>query len=221
MTAGIPSGYQFLWSRHPQQPYLIVFRVVAEFPVVRDSTPGFDAHGNLTSRDPGIPLDSYVAEQHLRYRRSWPGTAQQFNSPFISCSKSYKSALRRKDWLLREGAVRVVILAYDVSKETTILDARKLAIGFRLRDPHLYKNEVLLWSKIAADDYSLLAVMHATSGWVTELLTDHGTITVPSDYWSEYGDSENPLHALRNELYHHTGWKNDDRLLWLVQAMMA
>jgi hypothetical protein len=127
--------------------------------------------------------------------------------------------MRRKNWFLQEGATRVVVLAYDASEMTTLIGAQQLASHLNLRKLHVYYNEVLAVSKIAADEYSLLAVMPTTSGWEVEVSSPLGPITLPQEYWTQHCFSRNLLEALRLEVYCHTGWTLDRRLEWLVRAL--
>jgi hypothetical protein len=205
-----------MWTGRPSP---IAFRVEAEFADESSSTPGFDREQNLSSRGPQVLLTEYTAMLHLTWKRYWPRTRYLFNSPFISLFTSYQSARRRKDWFLGEGATRVIILAYDVSEMTTLFDARKLAFHLGLKLLQFYEHELLAVSKIVADDYSLLAVMPATSGWEIQLTTPWGLIAVPEEYWTQHCYSRNPLEALRLELYSHTGWRCDRRLDCLANAL--
>lgn len=113
----------------------------------------------------------------------------------------------------------MVILAYDVSEMTKLLDVHKLASHLDIQPLHLYKNEDLVVATIAADDYALLAVMPTTSCWEMDMATSQGSVTVPRDYWRNHYFPEDLLEALRLEVYRRTGWSYHHRLPCLVDAL--
>jgi hypothetical protein len=64
-----------------------------------------------------------------------------------SCSNNYRSALQQEDLFLGKGAKNVVILAYDVSKMESLLDASMIASYLGLQQLQFYKDELLAVSK--------------------------------------------------------------------------
>ena len=209
----------FLWSSERRGRCRLAFRVEADFAERSRSSPGFDNLQNLCSRGPLQRPTQDAAYLHLTWRKHWPQTRQPFESPFISLFTSYRSTLRRKDWLLRNGAISVTILVYDVSKDAEMLDAAALASWFSLSDRHFYRDEILATSKLYADDYNLLLVMPTTNFREIDIAGPWGLTTLPSDYWYQPSFCRDLLEALQLEVYSHTGWKQDERSRWLMKAL--
>lgn len=231
----------YRWTTARREREGIVLRVEAEFRDRSRSTPGFDDHQNLQSRDdrrnvrshnsPCSPTEE-AAYLHLTWSRHWPGITQPFESPFISLFTSYRSALRRKSWFLQRGARTVNILAYDVSRDETMLDALRLARHFAQREsvlPWMWRRieqrnhgtEVLSTRGLFADDYNLLAVFPSTTDHEISLTTSRGTVKFPSEYWWQNSLAPDPFDALRSEVYMHTGKWDDLRTQKLFRALMG
>jgi hypothetical protein len=223
MDAIIPAGWY--WSRARRDMFSVIFRVEAEYPNGCSWTPGFDDNQNLCSRGPRTEPTYGAAKLHLTWSHHWPYSEQPFESPYISFFTKYRTALRRKDWFLTNGAGRVNILAYDSSHMTDLIDCGRLARLLGQTCPkilnrlHLFSDEVLATSQIMSDDYSLLAILPASNGWEEDIPVGDAAVTVTRDFRQAYNHVFGIVDILQLEIYSHTGLRYDDRLRTLLHAM--
>jgi len=114
---------------------------------------------NMVSRGPSIPPTPVAFDNHLSWNR-------RMNTPFLSFFNSWIKALRRRKWLLDQGARDVVIIVIWAEDLHYLYQAEDIAttLGYndsgqdRRRRLRNHWHEYLVWGGIFADDYRILAV---------------------------------------------------------------
>lgn len=180
----ILAQFKFQWPNH------ICYRVVA----MDGSSPN---HTGLQARAQWAYPTIDSVRRHLRWKR--------FQSPWISLSSSWASALRRAERLAREyGATCIYIMAIDMEPiEAYCIDAHQFALADRLGNPSLYREEVLCFNMIP--ESCLLAEIAA--GKPAAGTAHQARLNVPEDFLkkaiSTYSRRLSPLveepdHIVRN-----------------------
>jgi hypothetical protein len=99
-----------------RQKRLILFRVVVDR--AEDQRSALNDEGDLCSRCPAAVSTCQAADEHF----SWNN-----RTSFISFFNIWQAAQRRRDCSLGRGSRNVLILAYDGSQMTNLVDTYKLA----------------------------------------------------------------------------------------------
>ncbi|WXC51015.1 hypothetical protein QX201_010720 [Fusarium graminearum] len=113
----------------------------------------FDEHGDIIARDPLRPGNAQACRDHLLWKRR--------GGPFVSFFTDWNAALRRRKWVVEEGATQVVIVAIWLKGLSGIYDAFEIANSLGLKKPgkpDLFRHEVLIHGGISADSYRILAM---------------------------------------------------------------
>lgn len=114
----------------------------------------FDQLGNMRARNPSRSADARACLDHLSWRR--PG------GPFISFFTSWNAALHWRQWMIKQGATEVVIVAVWLEGLPGIYDAFMMAraLGFKNQRLDRFLYEVLVYGGVSADSYRVLAMFH-------------------------------------------------------------
>ncbi|KAH7199208.1 hypothetical protein BKA60DRAFT_583176 [Fusarium oxysporum] len=185
----------------------------------------FDENGNMIARNPSRPGDAQACRDYLLWQR--PG------GPFVSFFTNWYAALRRRQWMIEQGATEVVIVAVWLKELSRIYDAFAIArvLGLEKVDkPDLFLYEVLIHGEISADSYRILAMFRGIQPTVDIALCVHKMnmmVEVPGDFI--VGVQVRTFICTRrlpdltvklgDEIYMHTGRSDDAKLFPLVLSM--
>ncbi|KAL6791965.1 hypothetical protein J3E68DRAFT_57605 [Trichoderma sp. SZMC 28012] len=180
----------------------------------------FDDDGNMVARNPWRTGDAQACSDHLRWRPR--------EGPFISFFTSWNAALRRRQWMLNNGAREVIIVAVWLKGLPLVYDAWRIARDLNLNNLHRFENEVLVHGGIPADSYRILAIFHGKGNIKEAALHLEGlntTVEVPGEFIDgvsikkNIGGKHDAAELLRDELYTHTGTRDDAKFIPLVLCM--
>ncbi|KAL7936041.1 hypothetical protein V8C35DRAFT_296684 [Trichoderma chlorosporum] len=180
----------------------------------------FDKYGNMRARNPMHNGDAQACRDHLR----WKGGG----GPFISFFASWRAALCRRQTMIGWGAREVIIVAVWLRGLPRVYDASLIAKRLGLEDLHLFRHEVLVHGTISADSYRILAIFNGNSRIRDVTLSIPGLnirAKIPGDVIDEavIHDGMQPppdvTNALRDEVYIHTGTRDDAKFIPLALSM--
>jgi hypothetical protein len=140
------------------------------------------------------------------------------NTPFLSFFNSWIKALRRRKWLLDQGARDVVIIVIWAEDLHYLYQAEDIAttLGYndsgqdRRRRLRNHWHEYLVWGGIFADDYRILAVFRGDGPERSVLLcslTNSVAANLPGDFASNAA-LQDVSEELLIEIYSCTGVKD-------------
>ncbi|KAI5925840.1 hypothetical protein F4810DRAFT_658500 [Camillea tinctor] len=205
------------------RPWDIGFRVeVHDDHPVRNCT--FDQHGNMTARNPSRSADAQACSDHLRWHKR--------GGPFISFFTNWNAALQRWRWMVKKkGVTKVIIVAVWLEGLPRVYDAFLMARALRFEDRQLdlYLPEVLVDGGISADSYRVLTIFHGKQLAEIALSVDGLTmmVEIPGDFVADVLDRTligirhrpDPSNKLRDEVYVHTGTRDDLKFLTLALSI--
>ncbi|KAF4342186.1 6-hydroxy-D-nicotine oxidase [Fusarium beomiforme] len=183
---------------------------------------GLAKDGDMVARNPWCHVNNQVCRDHLEWRGR-PG-------PFVSFFTNWNAALRRRQWMIDNGATEVVIIAVWLRGLSGVYDAYAMARDLGLNNLHFYRHEVLVRWGIDADSYRILTLFHGIQPTVqVRISVPHmvTTVDVPPDSVDgietrgpEY-DMQLPdiTSHLYEDIYMHSGTRNYIKLSRLVQVM--
>ena len=198
----------------------ILFRVEGDLVLGRttsNSHRSIDEHGNLRPRNPWCSSTYGRVDDHLTWAHE--------ETPYMSFSSSWRRVLRRRQWLVDQGAMNVCIIVVDSAKLGWLIDARAAALRLNYRNDNVdrrrqlryFSDEYLVYGTISADSYVILSVIPGDGDEVT-VHDDSLPIRVPSSFWAtcNSGDIGNELAI---DIYRHTGVFKPRQLVNLLTAM--
>ncbi|EXK25165.1 hypothetical protein FOMG_18168 [Fusarium oxysporum f. sp. melonis 26406] len=185
----------------------------------------FDEHGNMIARNPSRLGDAQACRDHLL----WQGPG----GPFVSFFTNWNAALRRRQWMIEQGAIEVVIVAVWLKELSGTYDAFAIArvLGLeKLDKPDLFLYEVLIHGEISADSYRILAMfpgIQSTVGVALCVPRMNMMVEVPGDFIAGVQvrtlictrQLPDPTVKLGDEIYIHAGKRDDAKLFPLVLSM--
>ncbi|KAL6824015.1 hypothetical protein V8C40DRAFT_28990 [Trichoderma camerunense] len=181
----------------------------------------FDDEGNMVARNPWRTGDAQACSDHFRWGSRRKG-------PFISFFTSWRAALRRRQWMLNNGASEVFIVAVWLDGLLLVYDAWRIARDLNLGNLQWFGNEVLVHGGISADSYRILAIFHGNGNIKQATLRLNGlnaTVEVPGEFIDGVSIKRNisrkldATELLRDELYTRTGTRDDAKFIPLVLSM--
>lgn len=138
-------------------------------------------------------------------------------TPFIPFSSNWEGALKRRRRLIEEGKKDVVIIAIWSKGLRNVYDAYEVAKTLRYRDGSSnaqnqlanYLDEYLVFGRIPADEYRILAIFNGQRKQENIALSVPGltgSATVPDAFMTDI-PGKTAKEKLENEIYQHTGIK--------------